>query len=103
MNSSSSDSRTARRITKDLTTFDVEKFKSETARCILEVKVFISVIKETITRFYYMENRQQTRVAKEQLENFITSQILAGPLYLLIFSLVSLSNFEQMQKLEIIV
>ena len=41
-----------------------------------------------------MEDRVQTRVAREQLENFVTSQVLAGPLYLLIFNLVSLSNFE---------
>ena len=75
---------------------DAEKFKVETARCILEVKVFIHVIKETVVRFYQMEDRVQSRVAKEQLENFITSQILAGPLYILIFNLVSLNNFEQM-------
>ena len=31
---------------------DQEKFKVETARCILEVKVFIHVIKETLVRFY---------------------------------------------------
>ena len=45
--------------------FDLDKFKVETARCILEVKIFIEVIKETIIRFYYMENRVKSRVAKE--------------------------------------
>ena len=38
-------------------TFDLQKFKVESARCVLEIKIFINVIKETITRFYYMENR----------------------------------------------
>ena len=37
------------------------------------------------------------------MENFVTSQILVGPVYLLVFNLISLSNYEQMQKLEIIV
>lgn len=37
------------------------------------------------------------------MENFVTSLILTGPVYLLVFNLISLSNYEQMQKLEIIV
>ena len=56
--------------------------------------MFISIIKETIVRFYRIEDRVQSRIAKEMVENFVTSQILAGPVYLMIFNLISLSNFE---------
>ena len=82
--------------TATLSEFDHEMFKTECARCVLEIKVFISIIKETVIRFYRIDERVKSRVAKEQVENFITSQILAGPVYLLIFNLISLSNFEQM-------
>ena len=80
--------------TAPLSEFDHERFKTECNRCVLEVKVFISIIKETIVRFYRIEDRVQSRIAKEMVENFVTSQILAGPVYLMIFNLISLSNFE---------
>ena len=32
----------------------------------------------------------------------MTSQILAGPVYILVFNLISIANFEEMQKLEVI-
>ena len=83
--------------------FDAAKFKSEAARCILEIKTFICILTETIKRFYRIEKRVKSRCAKEQLENFITSQILAGPVYLLVFNLISMANFEEMQKLEVII
>ena len=53
--------------------FDAAKFKSEAARCILEIKTFICILTETIKRFYRIEKRVKSRCAKEQLENFITS------------------------------
>ena len=59
-------------------------------------------MKETIKKFYRIEKRVQSRVAQEQLENFVTSQILAGPVYILVFNLISIANFEEMQKLEVI-
>ena len=43
--------------TASLSEFDHERFKTECNRCVLEVKVFISIIKETIVRFYRIEDR----------------------------------------------
>ena len=91
------------RNTGQIDLFDASKFKTEADRCILELKTFICILTETIKRFYNIEKRVTSRVAKEQLENFVTSQILAGPVYLLLFNLISMANFEEMQKLEVIV
>ena len=44
-----------------------------------------------------------SRVNQELLENFVTALILEGPVYILLYNLKALSEFDQLQKLSIII
>ena len=58
-------------------------------------------IQETLIEIYELQSFVRSRVNNEQLENFVTSLVLSGPVYILIYNLISLSEFDQIQKLEI--
>lgn len=60
-------------------------------------------IQETLIEIYELQSFVRSRVNNEQLENFVTSLVLSGPVYILIYNLISLSEFDQIQKLEIII
>lgn len=58
---------------------------------------------ETLIEVYGLQQLVRSRVNNEQLENFVASLVLTGPVYIMIYNLISLSEYEQLQKLEIIV
>ena len=63
----------------------------------------MQVIQETLIEVYGLQEQVRSRTNNEQLENFVTALILSGPLYIFIYNLISLSEFDQLQKLDIIV
>jgi len=75
----------------------------ERARCIAEVKSFCFVIKETLIEVYGIQQLVRSRVNQELLENFVTALVLEGPIYILLYGLIALSEYDQLQKLGIIV
>jgi len=75
----------------------------ERARCIIEVKSFCFVIQETLVEVYGLQQLVRSRVNQELLENFVTALVLEGPIYILLYNLIALSEYDQLQKLGIIV
>ena len=71
---------------------DFVQLKKDRARCIIELKTFIFVIQETLVEVYSLQELVKTRVNAEQLENFVASLLLSGPIYILIYNLISLSE-----------
>ena len=82
---------------------NLDEIKKERERCVVEVKTFIFTVQETLVEVYNLQNLVRSRVNNEQLQNFVTSLILSGPVYLLMYNLISLSEYDQVQKLSIII
>ena len=75
-------------------TLNLDEIKKEKARCIVEIKTFMRVIQETLIDVYGLQEFDKSRTNSEQLENFVTALILTGPLYIFIYNLISLSEFD---------
>ena len=72
----------------------------------VEIKTFIEIFKQTIIEFYRIEEMVTTnkqRVNREMLDNFVTSLVLSGPLYVFVFAILGISYYEDVQKLQIII
>ena len=48
-------------------------YGQEKVRLILEIKIFVAVLMETIIEFYELHQMVKKRVNKDQLENFVTA------------------------------
>ena len=77
-------------------TLNLDEIKKERARCIIELKTFILVIQETLIEVYGLQELIKSRTNNEQLENFVTALVLTGPIYILIYNLISLSEFDKL-------
>ena len=82
---------------------NLDEIKKERERCVVELKTFICTIQETLIEVYNLQNLVRSRVNNEQLQNFVTSLVLSGPVYLLMYNLIILSEYDQVQKLSIII
>ena len=71
---------------------NVAFYGQEKVRLILEIKIFVAVLMETVIEFYELHQMVKKRVNKDQLENFVTAQVLSGPVYVLLFCTLALSN-----------
>ena len=60
----------------------------------IELKTFIFVIEQTLVEVYRLQDLVKSRVNSEQLSNFVASLVLSGPIYILIYNLISLSEYE---------
>ena len=49
---------------------------------------------ETLIEVYGLQQLVRSRVNNEQLENFVASLVLTGPVYIMIYNLISLSEYE---------
>ena len=78
------------------TDFNADELKKESARCIIEVKTFCFVIQEAVTEVYGLQESVKSRVNMEQLESFMTALILEGPVYIFLYNLKALSEFDQL-------
>ena len=98
---SSDDSEDEEKEEKDL--FNQEYYRKEKARIIVEIKTFMAIFQQTMTEFFGLESQVKPRVNREMMDNFITSLVLSGPLYVFVFNILALSNQEDISKLQIIV
>lgn len=73
---------------------DFEELKKEKSRCIIELKSFAFVIQECLVELYGMADLVKSRVHMELLHNFVTSLVLSGPIYIFIFNLIALGEYE---------
>ena len=85
---------------------DPNAFTKDKARVIVEIKTFMLIYQQTLVEFFEIKESvsgKQNRVNREMLENFITSLVLSGPIYIFMYCLLGIGNYEQIQKLQIIV
>ena len=75
---------------------NLDELKKERARCIIELKSFCFVIIETLIEVYGLQSLIKSRVNAEQLENFVTSLVLSGPIYILLYNVIGLSEYDQL-------
>ena len=61
------------------------------------------MITETVIEVYGLQQQVGPRINNEQLHGFLTATVLNGPIYMLIYNLISLSEYDQLQKLGIII
>ena len=90
-------------IADDLAGLDLDELRKESARCIVEVQTFCFCIQETLIDVYSLQAVVKSRVNMEQLENFVTALVLEGQIYIFLYNLKALSEFDQLQKLTLIV
>lgn len=80
----------------DCAGLDLDELRKESARCIVEVQTFCFCVQETLIDVYGLELAVKLRVNSEQLENFVTALVLEGPVYLFLYNLKALSEFDQL-------
>ena len=72
----------------------------------VELKTFMEIFKQNIVEFFrihQMVEGNKQRVNREMLDNFVTSLVLSGPLYIFVFAILGVTNHEQIMKLQIII
>jgi hypothetical protein len=72
----------------------------------IELKTFMEIFKQTLVDFFrihHMIDGNKQRVNREMLDNFVTSLVLSGPLYIFVFAILGVTNYEQIMKLQIII
>ena len=60
----------------------------------IEVQTFCFTIQEVLIYVYGLQTLVKSRVNSEQLENFVTALVLEGPIYLFLYNLKALSEFD---------
>ena len=58
------------------------------------MKSFAFVIQECLVELYGMGELVKSRVNSELLQNFVTSLVLSGPIYIFIFNLIGLGEYD---------
>ena len=77
------------------------ELKVEAQRCIKELKIFMSILYSTLEAFYGIDSLlKQSRLSREQLENYCTSLVLDDVVYIYMYNLITLAQLDQVQKLE---
>ena len=62
--------------------------------------MFMSIFYRTLVVFYELEPLLKTRLCREQLENYCTATVLDDVIYIFMYNLITLSQLDQVQKLE---
>jgi len=55
---------------------------------------------QTFSAFYGLEEMLKQRLGRELMENYCTSLVLNDIVYIFIYNLITLSELDQVQKLE---
>ena len=66
----------------------------ETARCIKEIQTFTAILQEVFISFFDLRSATNVKLKREQLENFVTSLVVRDQVYVFIFNLIQLSQYE---------
>lgn len=77
-------------------------YRREAQRCIKELKVFIKIICEVIIDFYDLKEVARPNICREQLDNFVTNQVLSDAIYIFLFNLITMSQLNEIKKLSFI-
>jgi hypothetical protein len=64
--------------------------------------MFMSILHQTLSSFYGIEDLLKTRLSREQLENYCTSLVLDDIVYIFMYNLITLAQLDQVQKLDLI-
>ena len=64
--------------------------------------MFMSILHQTLSSFYGIEDLLKTRLSREQLENYCTLLVLDDIVYIFMYNLITLAQLDQVQKLDLI-
>lgn len=79
----------------------IDDYKHHAQRILNELAIFTSILNETLIQLYGLQSAILKCVLKrEQLENFIKAYVLSGASYVLIYNVLTLSQSDQIEKLE---
>jgi hypothetical protein len=62
----------------------------------------MSILHQTLSSFYGIEDLLKTRLSREQLENYCTLLVLDDIVYIFMYNLITLAQLDQVQKLDLI-
>ena len=65
----------------------------------VELNTFITIIYETVAAYYELRSLV-SGMKRQEIEHLVKSLVLQGPAYVFIFNIMSLSQHQQIKKLE---
>jgi hypothetical protein len=57
--------------------------------------MFMSILHQTLSSFYEIEELLKNRLSREQLENYCTSIVLDDVVYIFMYNLITLAQLDQ--------